>query len=516
MDGMNGMNGMDGIVDDPKTDAEKLADALAAEATAQKAYDALAAQADADPTELGTADQALQRATAAVAVAEMLEGNQKALARAVQLVENGLSPMGDIAVLDGTTRSFTVNAGEVADNDDEDTTGEFMAGKAPAVIDDGSVWTGTRSMRTTADADTDMDGDQPKMEMVVSYTNQAAAEADEYSDYYSLSNADDITGIQSIADLGTGNVITFADDGNVSDISMRFYGSALPMGANNFVIFEDDEMTDDVNERMFEGMFHGVPGTFACTDDTECRAENDGDGNLAKLLGAWTFTPAEQEADDPAYMVAGVVDDEEYLDFGYWIVEGPGEGFTIGTYATGTQDGGTNTAGYGSIAALTGKAEYEGPATGLYMKKRAVGGGAPTSATSGQFTAHAKLTAIFGGPAISVNDEDSISGTVSTFMDAYGNLIDRNWTVTLNKIGGGEDGGGDGTFTDGTFVKGTTSTGEGSTEGEWSGRFEGPADDSDAENGAEMPTAVTGIFDAHFDNGHLAGGFAAPVEEEDM
>ena len=90
---------------------------------------------------------------------------------------------------------------------------------------------------------------------------------------------------------------------------MHFDGDALPEGVNNFVIFEDDSETADTNERMFEGMFHGVPGTFACTGNNECRAENDADGDLAKLLGTWTFTPKEQEMGDDAYMVAGVVPD---------------------------------------------------------------------------------------------------------------------------------------------------------------------------------------------------------------
>ena len=91
---------------------------------------------------------------------------------------------------------------------------------------------------------------------------------------------------------------------------------------------------------MFEGMFHGVPGTFACTEEAECRAENDADGGLAKLMGAWTFTPKVQEMGDDAYMVAGVVPDTDYLDFGYWIVTTQGEdgpGYTVGTYANGAE-----------------------------------------------------------------------------------------------------------------------------------------------------------------------------------
>ena len=118
---------------------------------------------------------------------------------------------------------------------------------------------------------------------------------------------------------------------------MHFDGDALPEGVNNFVIFEDDSETADTNERMFEGMFHGVPGTFACTGNNECRAENDADGDLAKLLGTWTFTPKEQEMGDDAYMVAGVVPDDDYLDFGYWIVTTQGEDgpvYTVGTYAS--------------------------------------------------------------------------------------------------------------------------------------------------------------------------------------
>ena len=85
------------------------------------------------------------------------------------------------------------------------------------------------------------------------------------------------------------------------------------------------------------GSFNGIPGTFAC--DTDCSRSSDEDGNLSGFGGTWTFTPAEQEMGDDPYMVVGVIDDTDYLDFGYWKVEGTDQDgdatLTVGTFARG-------------------------------------------------------------------------------------------------------------------------------------------------------------------------------------
>ena len=134
------------------------------------------------------------------------------------------------------------------------------------------------------------------------------------------------------------------------------------------------------------------------------------------------------------------------------------------------------------------------------MKKRVGADNMPTSAVSGQFTALANLTATFAQPTemdIVPNLVNTITGTVSYFKDAYGNPIDADWMVELMK--------GPITPADGTFMGVTTG------DGSYSGTFHG--DNTDAANA--FPGSATGTFDAHFDNGHLAGAFGAHIVEED-
>ena len=406
----------------------------------------------------------------------------------------------DGASLAGDTDPFTVDSGKVAKL--EDAEGDEYAKSdthAPAAIDG---WAGALYTRTNMEDDpADTDADESSTTMVVSYTNIDDPTPDEYQIYYAQGNLVNLEGIASIADdAEAGNVIMFADDGDVSAISMHFDGDgALPEGGNIFVLFEGSEDTDD-DDRMFEGKFHGVPGTFACTGEDECRAENDADGDLAKLLGTWTFTPKEQEMDDDAYMVAGVVSDTDYLDFGYWIVTTQGEDgpvYTVGTYANGAQS-------YGQTATVVGTAKYAGPAAGVYMTKTFdANTGDPVPGAAGYFTARAVLTATFGKfgeddeMSIAPRLENSVSGTVTNFRNSAGEMIDEDWEVELMQSE---------SSTIGTFTGDTTGMGS------YSGTFHG---DNTTVADNEHPDAVTGTFDAHLSNGHVAGGFGATLMPED-
>ena len=56
-------------------------------------------------------------------------------------------------------------------------------------------------------------------------------------------------------------------------------------------------------------------------------------GELVRMNGDWTFTPGK-----PATYVIGVIPDAEYLDFGYWVIETPGNDgpvYEVGTFAMG-------------------------------------------------------------------------------------------------------------------------------------------------------------------------------------
>ena len=126
---------------------------------------------------------------------------------------------------------------------------------------------------------------------------------------------------------------------------------------------------------------------------------------------------------------------------------------------------------------------------------------------SGQFTEMARLMATFG----QVNDDggegtippnllNTITGSVSDFRDGYGNKIDADWMVALMR--------GDIVTSDGTFSGMTTG------DGTYSGTFHG-SDDTETADVVEKPSAATGVFDAHFDNGHVAGAFGAPLIKEE-
>lgn len=175
--------------------------------------------------------------------------------------------------------------------------------------------------------------------------------------------------------------------------------------------------------------------------------------------------------------------DTDYVDFGYWFLDYAG-GDHIG-YFTHTFARGSNPSG--DISAVTGSADYAGAATGLFAKKA---GGTPIS--SGHFTAEAMLTANF--------DDGMISGTVSNFVDAAGDAIDPDWEVSLDSAG-----------LDQATGRIDESDGRASTTGggNWRAEFYG-----DASAGA--PGTVAGTFDAHFDNGHVGGAFAAHLDPSEV
>ena len=82
-----------------------------------------------------------------------------------------------------------------------------------------------------------------------------------------------------------------------------------------------------------EGMLPWCP-RYLCLHSRHARSRPTTDGACLNsgLGGGWTFEPAERETDADAYMVPGVAEDDYYLDFGYWIVEGPDDTYTVGTY----------------------------------------------------------------------------------------------------------------------------------------------------------------------------------------
>ncbi len=350
------------------------------------------------------------------------------------------------------------------------------------------------------------------------YTNVEAAKDEAYQMYYETNTADDRgASIASIANNDEGNVITFAAD--VSAISMRISAQDFQFGTKvtkNLMADNADTATEDESE--IEGSFHGIPGTYSCDGDT-CTVSTDEDGNVASFdVGTWTFTPSEAGA---KMMVQGASPDSDFLTFGYWMqAEEDDEGETtygINTFATGAEP-------FAAASTVQGSATYSGKATGMYVKKTFNDRGVGTPSSSGQFTADTSLTATFGqttaqhpdgADTVVPNLANSITGTVSNFMDASGNSIDNAWSVTLNKASIG---------TTGSIGVGTnpethpaTTTGGGS----WVGQLYGPTvlDDSTTtdvnESLAGYPTGVAGEFNGHFVNGHVIGAFGATQDKKE-
>ncbi len=268
----------------------------------------------------------------------------------------------------------------------------------------------------------------------------------------------------------------------------------------------------DIRGKMFDGMFHGVPGTYTCTGT--CMATTNNRGELITLSAGWSFKPDNLAENVTGHMVQGAVEDAEYLTFGYWVQKDDEDGeIGVGTFASGTQlDSNTYVP---AMTNLVGTAEYDGKAVGKFALKTLSSTGVATITDGGTFTADANLTAHFGGPAVSFNDSFTVRGTIDDFRNSDGDAIDSNWSVTLrpSPFRAKND---DGTYGEigATFTTGTTSAG--GPAGAWGGEFygtprtsTGAIDTPTTTNQDAYPTGVAGEFDAHFTNGHVIGAFGA-------
>ena len=407
----------------------------------------------------------IQTAVAARPTPEQIAEEEKAAANVAaegERVAGAIGPDGTLSTYAGTDNdaaTFTVNGGEVAD-EDADTAADMdnfaKSADAPLAIID---WAGSMYTHMVEDdADTE-NVDESMTTTVVSYTDIEDPEDQAYSVYYS---ADAASGREAVDTANAAGVLQL-DENDIAGNHELFIGDfGITAAYQTIPGPADDGDTADVDEAEVSimGSFNGIPGTFECA--SECERSSDKDGNLSGLGGSWTFTPAEQEMGDDPYMVAGVIDDTDYLDFGYWMVGGTdadGEAtLTVGTFARGEMQ-------HTSIADVDGTASYSGAATGLYMKKTFDTDGAVTPVASGQFTADASLMATFGQVPVSDTDDrgtiaanllNTITGTIGSFRDGSGAMIDEAWSAEL-----------DGTIVSNAF-SGTT-TGEGAFSGSFYG-----------------------------------------------
>ena len=234
---------------------------------------------------------------------------------------------------------------------------------------------------------------------------------------------------------------------------------------------------------MVAGSYDGAMGTYTCFGETSCTVTVNGKGELTAASDGWIFKPADGAKIDVA--------DMDFLSYGFWLKKTTKDGVvTYNEVAPFTMAHGMTAS---DVSNVTGKAEYKGGATGVYVKNVYSAGGVIETATAGFFTADASLMAYFGGLDVTENQENTVTGTISNF--ALQHEEENDWSVALK---------GDIIEGNGTIENGKANGG--GAEGSFTGQFYGPtAFDT-------KPEAVAGEFNANFSNGSVAGAFGAREE----
>ena len=379
-----------------------------------------------------------------------------------------------------TTVTVTVNGAAADDSDDV----EFM----PQDMDLGAG----NSMHVRK-MDADEDGNVVE-EVVIVSTDIEGPKATAFATVYPFDGNPETTGgedFQSL-DIDADNLAMMMTDG----ITSTGTGTITLLAA-----VADNENTMDVDETVvaFEtaATFDDAPGTLKCGGAADCTATLDADGMITAVSGDWIFTPDAGERVDVA--------DADYLSYGFWL-QRTTDADGVLTYNEVETFASSSVAVSGSVGAVTGSATYEeGGATGVYVREvyKAEDGSVDT-ATSGHFTADARLMATFG----QVDEEDCTGancGTIaSNMLNTLTGTIDNfqlsgeepnDWSVNL-----------DGDIDTGAGTASGTANGGGAA-GTYSATFHGP--NVDADNDPIQPHTVVGEFNANFGNGTAAGGFGA-------
>ena len=347
----------------------------------------------------------------------------------------------------------------------------LMPGAAPHAIDG---WAGSTHTKDT--------------EKVTVYSNIMAATPTAFAMVHTL-NADAEGG----GATGDAAVALAIVDANVGMLARHGITATGGGSATLVAGVADNPATTDTDETVvaFEtaATFNGGSGMLKCAGATDCTATLNAAGEITAVTGTLIFTPA---------MGATVlVDDADHLHFGFWVKPPAedGDAYSIQTFVGGVDP--YDTALDGTQTTLTGSATYTGKAAGVYAQKTTFNNetGALEGGHVGAFTADASLMAYFGTATstppqndVATNDQNTIRGTVSNFMDGE-NMIDDSWTLELMRAKFGANG---------------MTTGGGT----WSHSFFGPHLAADGTT-AVMPSGVAGEFTGHFGNGHVAGAYGA-------
>jgi multidrug resistance efflux pump len=272
----------------------------------------------------------------------------------------------------------------------------------------------------------------------------------------------------------------------------------------------------------FSGRVHGVQGRFQCAGDdcmiTVTNSYNDDvpgssttDENRLATVRITTntgtalyFKPNSATAtvslcEDGTQCTAG--DDGQYMTFGWWRDEPESAlaDYKFGVFAGVT--GGAPTTG------LTGTAEYDGRAVGMYVEQGALGSTGVTT-RQGEFTADVRLDVNFEDPDGAGSEEVGITGRIDGFKTAptggsSAPTTTDTWVVELTNAGTVTASDANGTAS--IAIPGTTTT-----TGAWSHDFVNHHANPAA---SAKPPAVTGTFNAEIVNLlHLMGAFGAELQ----
>ena len=270
---------------------------------------------------------------------------------------------------------------------------------------------------------------------------------------------------------------------------------------------------------FFIGSVHGVAGRFQCggtdcditvtgtyhdnVDDATTADENRLDTiSITTAPGNLYFRPNSATAtvslcEDGALCTAG--DDAEYIVFGWWREE-PANVLADYDFEVFADVIGADAVN----SRVTGEAEYDGTAAGMYVEQGALGSSGVT-ARQGEFTADVRLDVDFDGGT----DVDEIQGTIDSFSTrptggSTAPTTSDTWVVKLTADTAAATGSG----TAEIDIRGTDSTGA------WTYVFAGNHATAPTSGEAQLhPSAMTGTFNARIPNLlHLVGAFGAHLQ----
>ena len=368
----------------------------------------------------------------------------------------------------------------------------FMMGTAP---DAGTGWMGKTFTRSGTTAK------RPFTEMAAVYTDIEKAGSLAWTQAAFGTATEGFT-------VGTNGAVTITSGTSVDVANVSGILPSAPSASG-----ESTSITVAVNTER-SGSLYGVSGTYSCAG-TACVVTRTAKGMIS-VNQDFIFTPLNYDGDatDGDQTMAKYADpDANYTHFGYWM--------RSTTLRDGTKEhnieafhGGSNTTtnlalGDATTDTVLGTAKYYGAAAGVYVKED--GAGDSLVVTDGNFTADAMLIADFGGEKIAQASKHMISGTIFGFMDGSMSLGFAD--LTLEKASFSAVG------AIGAITSGKTSGG--GTSGVWMGQFYGNAGagttdafaNGDAAVSDDYPTDVSGEFNGHFVNGHVAGAFGAEKDE---